>query len=80
MRFIDNLNDMLYALGSAKKDNIYPIEVSSLIKPNNENIEKISKEISNSENKLKEIQEEITKNSKIIMFDTEQKISIVNKN
>ena len=36
-----------------------------MIKPNNENIEKISKEISNSENKLKEIQEEITKNSKI---------------
>jgi hypothetical protein len=36
LRFIDNLNDMLYALGDAKKDNIYPIEVSSLIKPNNE--------------------------------------------
>ena len=36
-----------------------------MIKPNNENIEKISKEISNSENKLKEIQEEIAKNSRI---------------
>jgi len=34
--FIDGLNDMLDALSNAKEDNIYPIEVSSLIKPNNE--------------------------------------------
>jgi len=36
LRFTNKLDSILKTLRDAKKDNIYPIEISSLIKPNNE--------------------------------------------
>ena len=58
IQIIQSKKELRSLEGSESKSN-------DVIKPNNENIEKISKEISNSENKLKEIQEEIIKNSDI---------------